>query len=392
MAKRLTLSEFIERSKKIFGERYDYSFVEYVNNSTKVKIYDKELSEFFFMTPASHLSGQDNPSRKKEKLREKNSMGKDKFIEKAVKKHGDKYDYSKVEYINNRTKVCIICPEHGEFWQTPDKHLIGEGCPKCCKQNRKYSTDEFIKQAKLIHGDKYDYAKTKYGKNKNEKVIITCREHGDFEITPSSHLNGSGCKYCTLGNIFSTEDFINKARLIHGERYSYYKSIYINAYTPITISCKIHGDFLQDSAHHINRKQGCPECAKLYRISETKLYEEIKKRINEEVIHSYKNKNILGKQELDIFIPKYNIGIEFQGEQHFKPIDFGGYGEQKSISLFNDNVNRDIKKKDACEKNGITILYFSETSNDNFLGEKIYHSYDELISVINKVIKKEDEK
>ena len=392
MPKKLTLNEFINRSQKIFGDRYDYSSVEYINNSTKVKIYDKELSEYFFMTPANHLKGQDNPSRKTEKLRTRFSMGKDEFIKKAKGVHGDKYDYSKVEYTNNRTKICIICPKHGEFYQTPDKHLIGEGCPKCCKKNRKYSTEEFILESKKIHGDKYDYSKTVYGNNESEKVTITCKIHGDFEITPMSHLRGGGCKYCSVGKIFSTDDFITSARLVHGDRYDYSKSTYINANTPVKIYCKKHGYFLQKAVHHINRGQGCPECSKLYRIAETKLYDILKNNLTENIVHSYKNSKILGKQEIDIYIPKYKIGIEFQGEQHFKPIDFGGYGKEKSVLLFEDNKIRDTKKKDICKKNGIKLFYFSETKDDTFLGEKIYHNYDELIDAINQVIKTENEK
>ena len=168
MPKKLTLNEFINRSQRIFGDRYDYSSVEYINNSTKVKIYDKELSEYFFMTPANHLKGQDNPSRKTEKLRTRFSMGKDEFIKKAKGVHGDKYDYSKVVYERSNKKICIVCPEHGEFWQKPSTHLNGCGCPECFKKrqslllsekNKKnFTTEDFIFEARKVHGNKYDYS------------------------------------------------------------------------------------------------------------------------------------------------------------------------------------------------------------------------------------------
>lgn len=116
------------------------------------------------------------------------------FIKKAQEKHGDKYDYSKVDYKNAHTKICIICPEHGEFWQTPTSHLQGTKCPKCSGKFH-YTTQDFIEKAKQIHGDKYDYSKVEY-KNNSTKVCIVCPEHGEFWQTPVNHLTGNGCPNC----------------------------------------------------------------------------------------------------------------------------------------------------------------------------------------------------
>ena len=127
MPKKLTFNDFVEKSKSIHGEKYDYSKVDYKNNSTKVLIICPKHGEFL-MRPADHFNGQGCPKCKSENLSNKFSMGKEAFIKKALSVHENKYDYSKVEYKNNRTKVCIICPEHGEFWQTPDKHITGQGC------------------------------------------------------------------------------------------------------------------------------------------------------------------------------------------------------------------------------------------------------------------------
>ena len=119
---------------------------------------------------------------------------KENFIKKASERHKYKYDYSKVEYINVHTKVCIICPEHGEFLITPNNHLRGHGCPKCAGCN-KSNNDTFVTMAKEIHGDKYDYSKVEYV-NYETKVCIICPEHGEFWQTPHGHLNGQGCPYC----------------------------------------------------------------------------------------------------------------------------------------------------------------------------------------------------
>lgn len=124
-------------------------------------------------------------------------------IEKAIEKHGDKYDYSKVEYVNTKTKVCIICPEHGKFFQTPNDHVSGgKGCVKCGFASnalkRSKNIDKFIEDAKKLHGDKYDYSKVEYI-NSSTKVIIICKNHGElteFTQTPNKHLEGRGCPDC----------------------------------------------------------------------------------------------------------------------------------------------------------------------------------------------------
>lgn len=117
-------------------------------------------------------------------------LTKEQFIEKAIEIHGNKYDYSKVNYIDAKTKVCIVCPEHGDFLQLPYNHLNGNGCPSCARH--KWDTDSFIKKAMEVHGDKYDYSKTEF-KSTREKVCIICPEHGEFWQYPLSHLNGNGC-------------------------------------------------------------------------------------------------------------------------------------------------------------------------------------------------------
>ena len=114
----------------------------------------------------------------------------DEFIGEAQLIHHNKYDYSKVEYANNKTKVCIICPEHGEFWQTPSDHLNGKGCPQCAG-NVRCDKDTFIEKAKHTHNDRYDYSKVEYV-NAHTKVCIICPEHGEFWQTPNNHLNGNG--------------------------------------------------------------------------------------------------------------------------------------------------------------------------------------------------------
>jgi len=116
------------------------------------------------------------------------------FIEGGISVHGDKYDYSKAEYANNKQKICIICPKHGEFWQTPNNHLSGFGC-LWCAGHAPLSNDEFINKSNEKHRGLYDYGKTKYERS-NIKVIINCPIHGDFKQTPAMHMSGRGCPKC----------------------------------------------------------------------------------------------------------------------------------------------------------------------------------------------------
>ena len=181
------------------------------------------------------------------------------FIKEARQVHGDKYDYSKVEYINAHTKVCIICPEHGEFWQEAHEHLNGKGCRKCAKCY-KPTTEEFIDQCKKVHGDKYDYSKVEYTDSKT-KVCIICPIHGEFWQTPQHLLEGHGCQRCTARYYFTQEEFINETKKIYGDKYDLSKTKFINFTTKITFECPIHGKQTV-LPHNFLKGKGCPKCAK----------------------------------------------------------------------------------------------------------------------------------
>ena len=197
------------------------------------------------------------------------------FIEKAKQVHGDKYDYSKVEYKNSKTKVCVICPIHGEFWQLAADHLRGCGCWVCSgKKNQSVkpkTTEQFIKEAKEIHGNKYDYSKVEYVNN-NDKICIICPIHGEFWQRPAQHLQKRGCPKC--GDIErrkntrkNTEWFITKAKKIHGDKYDYSKVNYVHSMSGVCITCPTHGDFWMTPNAHL-QNHGCPKCIGLNKTTE----------------------------------------------------------------------------------------------------------------------------
>ena len=190
------------------------------------------------------------------------------FIEKARKINGDNYDYSKVEYVKAIKQVIIICKEHGDFLQTPNAHLSGYNCYKCGLyiNKTKSNLNEFIKRAKEIHGDKYDYSLVEY-KTSNDKIKIICQIHGIFEQNPSNHLQGYNCIKCAGVNKSNNDEFIKRAKEIHGDKYDYSLVNYIQANSKIIIICKIHGKFEQTPSKHTNGKQGCIKCGGHYKLT-----------------------------------------------------------------------------------------------------------------------------
>lgn len=179
------------------------------------------------------------------------------FIQQAIAVHGDKYDYLSVTYVNDRTKVKIICPKHGLFEQIPGSHLAGRGCLDCGGRKQK-SQKDFIQQVVVIHGGKYRYDQCIYTKGK-ANIKIICPRHGVFEQRADRHARGHGCPSCGGSKPLDSAQFIERARSIHGDKYDYSKSIYINSNTKVDIICPEHGVFRQLAGHHLHG-QGCSAC------------------------------------------------------------------------------------------------------------------------------------
>ena len=377
--KKMSTEEFISKAKKIHGDKYDYSKVEYINNRTKVCIVCHKHGEFW-QTPNTHLDGSGCKQCFSEKRGESKRLTYEIFLERAKEIYGNKYDYSKVKYINVMTPVCIICPKHGEFWQTPNSHINNKHqCPKCSHRSFRKTTQEFIKEAKEVHGDKYDYSKTVY-LNQYEPVCIICPEHGEFWQTPKVHLKSIyGCPLCSnkengFKKRLDFENFIKKAKEIHGDKYDYSKVEYNNTDTKICIICPEHGEFWQAPHNHISQKQGCPYC------NESHLSKEVKNILLEN--------NIVFEQEktfewlkykkplhLDFYLPDKNIVIECHGEQHFNRFRWENNDKMLKIRQKRDNI-----KYELCNKHNIKVLYYA---NKKYT-ENMITNISDLINTINK--------
>lgn len=247
-------------------------------------------------------------------------MGKlENFIEKANKRHNFRYNYDKVKYINSQTKVCIICPEHGEFWQEPSAHVRGYKCPKCANFNRgsnkRWDKNKFIEESLKVHGNRFNYSKVEY-KNAMDKVIITCPVHGDFTQTPSAHLNGQGCPKCA-GKKLNRDEIIEKFIEVHGEKYDYSKVLFEQMHKKVCIICPEHGEFWQTPSKHF-LGQGCKECSKIRKRKKRKIIyrKDFLPRGNSEIYNMLCDflgveNVIISDDNIDILIPHLNIGIVY---------------------------------------------------------------------------------
>lgn len=271
MSKRLEQGEFIRRARKIHGKKYGYEAVRYRNIDAKVKI-NCPKHGYFSQIAWNHIGRPKSGCPKCGDLRaglRRRSKNATAFVRNARRIHGNKYDYSKAVYKGINTPLCVICPKHGEFWPTFHNHIkLKSRCPKCAKNEsslgviRKHEK-VFIQKSKRVHGDKYDYSKTRYV-GVFRPVGIICKRHGLFRQIPAVHLNGNGCQRCGRERLrelfsFSRKEFIKRARKIHGKRFSYLGE-YKNTQTPFKLRCPVHGIFYQRPANHLNG-EGCGRCS-----------------------------------------------------------------------------------------------------------------------------------
>jgi hypothetical protein len=349
---------FVKRAKEVHGNKYDYSKIEYVNYETKVCIICPEHGEFW-QTPHNHIGLKQGCQKC---YRDKQKLDRYEFIWKAIQKHGYKYDYRKVDYKSGNEKVCIICPEHGEFWQTPNSHLQGKGCSKCA--GRYLDRAFFIEKAKRIHGDKYDYSKVNYNRT-DEKVCIICPKHGEFWQNPNNHLQGQGCPKCKIESTkniltMTRDGFIKKSIKKYGDKYDYSKVNYTDIKTKVCIICPEHGEFWQTPRHHLDGHE-CPNC------KESKLEKEVVKYLENNNIKYERQKRFNWLKfkkslSLDFYLPDYNVGIECQGKQHFEPRGmFGGEAE------FKRTQERDKQKLKLCNENNVPILYYNYNDKNRIM-------------------------
>lgn len=349
-----TKKDILIKFNDVHDNEYDYSNVDYKNRKTKVEIVCQEHGSFH-QTPAAHISGQGCPECGKIKRAIGKRVSFEEFKARAKKVHGDKFSYDENSYIGIESPLSIKCPIHGLFFQVGKTHLKSHGCPDCgnlsISNKLSLSNEEFISKAKKVHGDKFCYNKVIYFNNRTD-VIITCKSHGDFNQKPNYHLLGNGCPTCGGTKKLTNEDFVLKSKMVHEDKYDYSHVDYNGNKLKVKITCPIHGEFMQSPSHHM-MGCGCPSC------NESKGEKLISKILKEKNIifvrqkkfPDCKNKAIL---PFDFYLPDYNTCIEFDGIQHFEPWRLSD--SEKAQSKLDKIKENDNIKNLFCKSNKINLL------------------------------------
>jgi len=362
MPRKYTTEDFIKKAKEIHKNKYNYSLVDYIGTNIKVKIICP-IHGVFEQLPRSHIiygckkCGNENAAKVL-------SSSVEEFIKKATKIHGNKYDYSLVEYVNAEIKIKIVCPIHGVFYQSPHSHLKGYGCQKCGiekakkvskknSENRRLTFDSFVKKANKKHDIKYNYYNIDIKKNK-QRIKINCLIHGDFIQSVDSHLRGADCPKCSLqrrANILrkTKNQFIKESQIVHKNKYDYSLVNYITTHKRVEIVCPIHGSFFQTPNAHL-KWSGCPKCNNS--IGELKIRRHLEnKNIEYELQKKFDNCKNSRKLPFDFYLPKYNVCIEYDGIQHFDIVTYFGGRERLLQTQINDKI-----KTEFCKQNKISLL------------------------------------
>lgn len=386
---KMTTERFIKESIEKHKGKYTYKNTEFIDGDTRVTI-TCPIHGDFPQLPYHHLNGHGCPK----------CVGRNKttesVIEEFIQVHGDKYNYSKVDYKGDRTPVTITCPIHGDFPQTPNRHLQGNGCKHCARERinaavrkRILPFSEFLKEAREIHGDKYEYDEINY-KDSHTPIHIKCKDCGyEFDLAPYRHIRGekTGCQQCArketgIKQRKTPEQFILDAIKVHGNKYDYSKTQYVRAHDDVTIICPKHGEFELKANDHLNGI-GCSIC------NESRLERSIRLFLQDNHIpyepQSHIN-GLLGRQSVDFYLPQYNLAIECQGKQHFGD---GGWGDNFELTYY-----RDIKKAKTLKKNNIDLIYYTTEDKDVVFNHEteLYNSTNTYfdLSFLNNLTPKRD--
>jgi hypothetical protein len=419
----MSLKTFLLKAHRKYGNRYDYSKVNYINYNVKVCIICSIHGEFF-QKPHAHLSSNIQDGCKKCSvitIAKKKSYSINKFIEIAKRNHNNKFDYSLInfnkltdhviiicpihgqfkqkanihirngckqcandkirlskdyilnvfysmypkndyslfiEYKTNKQKIFISCKEHGSFSIRVDAHLQGKNCAKCNSdiKNQKL-LEEFIKKSKIVHNNKFDYSNIKTYSN---KVNIICPIHGEFKQYTWNHLNND-CPKCSKENRRLTlEEFLEKAKYIHGDKYNYSQVKFKHVCDKINIICYKHGIFKQRVAPHIYKKHGCPKCSKIISKDEIEWLNSLN------IPKEYRNKQLIINNK-SFYPDAYDIYsktiYEYYGDYWHGNLNIYDANSINKINKmkFIDLYNRTVERENFFKQNGYTVISIWET-------------------------------
>ena len=346
--RKITTEEFIKKARLIHEIKYDYSFVDYIDCETKIKIVCPIHGEFE-QTPYVHNNLKAN-CPKCSAVERSNRLGLD-FLKNKFKNMN--FDFVN-DYKNNEQELKLVCKDCGNiFYRTAKELQKGRKCYFCSSGN-KATKETFIWKARKIHGDKYDYSLVNYSNAKTPVKIYCNKCKKIFLQKPDVHLNGSGCYWCSNNHKLTTEKFVEKAKQIHGDKYDYKETNYLNMKTSIKIYCNKCKDFFWQKPWIHLSGCGCPNC--LHYILEEKVYNELiskglKKDIDFFTHYSFPDLRDAGLLSYDFFIPSEKILIECNGSQHYKQNTFF----QPTLHDFHKQLHHDWLKRKYAIKNGYIL-------------------------------------
>jgi len=283
-------------------------------------------------------------------------IDKDEIYKRLKLKHPE-YTFDMSDYLNTHSKIKTICDKGHESIQTVKNLLKGHGCNTCgnnrSSEKQKSNFDDVLKKFRSKHGDKYDYSDFVYKKNRINSTI-NCPEHGPFQQSAWSHMNGNGCASCSNNKKLDTENFIKRAKSVHTINYDYSNVEYVNMKTPVTIICPKHGPFTQVPATHVISGSGCPVCSQSYG---ERLIELFLNKNKISYVRQKKFKECSYKQLLpfDFFLPEYNTCIEFNGIQHYQPVELFGGEPNYKLTILRDSI-----KQKFCDDNSIKLIIIKQ--------------------------------
>lgn len=377
------LEDVLEEARQKHNNFYSYSQIKEYNGCDFRNSIICPIHGVFYQSFYNHIKkGQGCPKCGHLKTIQANVLPLD-VVKKRILDCGYKIP-SDFHYINNNTPFKLICPKHGEFSIRPSLLFCGQRCKKCVaetfSQDFRLSNEEFISRLHQLYGDKIDTSKVVY-KGRKKKVCVICKKHGEYYTTPESLYRSISCPDCKketlrLCRCKTQEQFMKELHQLYGHNSLLFDKVnYVDENTPIYVGCQKHG-YYQQLPRVLLKGHGCPFC------KTSTLEKNIEKILKEQDIEykqQYKVPNSLLR--LDFYLPQYKSAIECQGRQHFEPV--GHFGGDDTFEL---RKERDIRKKNLCNKNNIKLYYYSNLKKfTDFQGEKIYHNLEELLIKIKSI-------
>lgn len=347
----LTTESFLKKYHDKFGNAYDTSLVDYKDFETNVIMICPKHGEFK-KTPHALMMGEGCPKCGHERGAKSKRLSREEVIRRANEIHNFKYSYEKYNGEKLSEEATIICPIHGEFKQTMRKHLMGSGCRECgyekLRDMQRKPLNITIKECEAVHNHKYKYILDFEYVNNKSYLRAVCPIHGEFTQEINAHLHGQGCPECgkeeTTRKLRKDKEFMIKRAIgVHGKKYTYDNFNYVNWHTKGFVTCPIHGDFLVTPLNHITNGSGCPKCSHQVSKWEKEVYDFL---LSLGIECEQSNRSILGGKEIDIFMPKYNIGIECDGLRWHN-------------ELYRDK-DYHLSKTNECKEHGVRLIHIFE--------------------------------